>query len=201
MGSLKTHKDLFGEREKTMNPMTIFTTFFLKALLHSAQTIIQIDIDTKQISLLVNFSMLLKKSYWWPQFQIAGQDEYEYVHGFMKHRYFQEPQDNPATCINSVTSFGYFCTDVQRLPGPPITHYPLELYVHTILWFWHAIFVSNMTSDTNHQPLRSSLSEISGGESHINALHQGLTQEGLRRVYAWQHLAQNPEKRIADLSK
>lgn len=118
-------------KEKTITSITISTRFSLTATFPPALSIMETDIGTKQISLLVKLSKLVQKTYWWLQFQMNGKEAYKYVHGSMKNRYFQEFQGLSATFVNCVTSLCYSCTDVPRLLDFPNTHRLLQLVVHT----------------------------------------------------------------------
>lgn len=67
----------------------------------------------------------------------------------------------------------------------PNTHSVLDLYTRTVLQFGHALFLSDLVFESNHQSLESSLSHNVGTNSHTIAMQNVVGSGWFWRLHEW----------------
>lgn len=66
---------------------------------------------------------------------------------------------------------------------PPNAHRLLELYTHMVPLLGHALFLSRLTLEANHQPLKYSISKDTDSRSHISPVPTLIMKAWFRRIY------------------
>lgn len=72
---------------------------------------------------------------------------------------------------------------VSRLLDRTNTHRLIELYVHTLSLFAHALFVSDATFKSKNQPLKAVLAKDCHRNNHVTSVYQNVSSDWLRIVY------------------
>lgn len=78
----------------------------------------------------------------------------------------------------------------------PNVHRLIELEVHTIPLYEHAILIAELVFESAHQPLKASQARSTNPNAHIHAVQLNLLQDWLGRVLHTFQLLENCRKRI-----
>ena len=133
-------------------------------------------------TLLSTLRRLVFLTFWWPSKEIDGLDAFNYVHGKNRSKYYSDMRSLVVTYTDELNLFCTTYPNMMKNIDRPNVHRMVELYMHTIVIFGHALFISEMLLEAAHQPLKFSLSKNSSSNAHISAVHHVLFTDWLVRL-------------------
>lgn len=178
-----SYATLFEKSRKTLNRMSISTTHCDLSLLPLVLTTLAIILKLKLFLLLSVFAKLVGLTFWWPRYDLDGKEVFLYVHHFNRDKYFYDLCHFAETYITGVRTHWSSWPHVCRLLDGLNMHRLLELHVHTVPRSGHALFVSYLTFEPNHQPPKSTISRNTSKNSHISAVYPILGEAKFRRLH------------------
>ncbi|MEM1283339.1 MAG: hypothetical protein AAGG81_07280 [Chlamydiota bacterium] len=104
------------------------------------------------------------------------------VHGSEKEEYYQKIFKLSVDYVNTVRKLCKKNQIMKMHIDKPNVHRLLELTIHTIPLFSHALFISEMVFEGAHQPLKFSVSRSSNPNAHMYATQLILIRDWLSRI-------------------
>ena len=180
------HVSIYSEASG-VNSLSMSTIYALATVLPSVLQCLNLH-SVSSFHLSSKMTRLINYTFWWPT---PDDDGYDFVHGTGKASYHRHLRDMSVDYINCVYEYGLSHASYKRLIDRPNTHRLLELYVHTIPLYGHALLVSEMTIEAAHQPLKSAMSRDNNPHAHISAVQHVLCTDWFRRLAdMWKHSRQ-----------
>lgn len=116
--------------------------------------ILQVEIGLNRFSLLNTFDRLVGLTFCWREIDVDGYDAVKHGQGFESQLYFKILCTLDETTIEKVGLLCSKCSDARRIWDGPNARPLLKFYMHTDPLHGHASFVSHVTFETSHEPLK-----------------------------------------------
>lgn len=100
-----------------------------------------------------------------------GNPAVQYVHWTRNPKFFNDLQKFAEECIVFAVQIRSKGAHFKWKFESPSRHVLLELYIHSVLYFGHSIFMSNLTLEGNHLLLKASIFRSTGSRSHPGTGH------------------------------
>ena len=172
---------LFNVKTKRLYSMSMSAKYCLLLILpYALQSTGNKDIVCYHLTeLLHQISALV---FWWPAVSTDGREAFSLVHGEDQSMYH-------ATILGLVKEYimeiDILCTKrpcLKPFLDKPNVHRLLELAVHTIPVYSHALLVAEMMFESGHQLFKHSLSKSTNPSAHLYASRLNLARDWLSRI-------------------
>lgn len=130
-----------------------------------------VEVGSARFSLPNTFARLIGLALWGSELDVDGYKAVIYVRGSESQAYFKDLCTVAETFIEIARLLFSKCSVGRQLLHPPNSRRLLKLYVHIVPTGKHALFVKDVTFESNHHPLRSALSGNTGHKSHVSAVY------------------------------
>ena len=180
---LSTQSVIYNVRTKRLHSLSMSYIYAIISILPFAIEKLQLPTPAPSLNLIVTLRELVSLTFWWPSKHTDGVEAFELVHGSKRDEYYRKMRQLAMRYIETLNDFCKKYPGMMKNVDRPNVHRMLELYMHTIVIFGHALFVTEMLLEAAHQPLKASLSRNSSTTAHISAVHHVLLRDWFTRLF------------------
>ncbi len=180
---LSSESSIYSLKYKKIHSISMSYVYSVLSVLPFALESLNLNAQPPTTKLINILRQLVILTFWWPSEHVDGKDAMEYIHGSRRSDYYK---DLRKLARDYVTELELFCQQhpqyIKNVDRPNV-HRMLELYyMHTVVVFGHASFISDMLFEAAHQPLKFSISKNTSKNAHIVAVHHALLRDWVTRL-------------------
>ena len=179
---LSSEASIYNFKYKKIHSISMSYVYAILSIIPFTLDALNLDCEPPTSTLFNILRRLVSLTFWWPSLETDGVNAFEYVHGKSRSKYYRDLRLLAEEYIIELEKFCDNYPQYSKNLDKPNVHRMIELYMHTVVVFGHALFISEMLFEAAHQPLKFSLSKNTSKNAHITAVHHSLLRDWLTRL-------------------
>ena len=176
------NRALFNTKKCHVHSITMSTKFGLLPVLPFCIRMMGLDGVFHCFELIEVLHSLISLLYWWPAMATDGPDATRLVHGSSQVVYHGRIHRLVVKFVEGVRDACDSKPWLKMHLDKPNVHRLLELSVHTVPLYGHALLVAEMIFEAHHQQFKSDMSSSSNQNAHVYASRLELVRDWLARI-------------------